>query len=369
MKTVCSLNQCAGCMACIDICPKKAITIKDTIDAYNAVINENLCINCNACHSICQSNNPAGFREPLQWKQGWSENTEIRSSSSSGGLAAALEYAFIKNGGSVCSCIFCDGRFIFSFADSCEDIILFAGSRYVKSNPEGAYKETKRRLQNGQKVLFVGLPCQVSAVRNYVGEKNAERLLTVDLICHGTPSPKILDTYLKECGFDCSNKKNVLFRNNNKFQLRIEDTYVGIRGKCDKYSIAFLNGISYTENCYSCQYAKKTRVSDITLGDSWGSTLPKEMQRDGVSLILCQTQKGIDLLQRAEVHLEEVDIKNAIAHNHQLEFPTEMPENRNIFFNLLNKGKKFSTAVWKCYPKNCIRQVIKSVLIKMHIKN
>lgn len=367
MKTVCDLNQCAGCMACVDICSKKAVRIEDTLDTYNAVIDEDLCVNCNACYKVCQKNHPAEFRKPLLWKQGWSEHPEIRSASSSGGLAAELEYAFVKNGGCVCSCLFRDGEFVFAFADSCEEVKAFAGSRYVKSNPAGVYRDVKKRIRNGKKVLFVGLPCQVSAVRNYVGESNAEQLVTIDLICHGSPSPKVLDIYLTEIGSGLAHRKNIFFRKNAKFQLRDEDTYVGMPGKCDKYLISFLNGISYTENCYSCQYARTERVSDITLGDSWGSTLPEEVQRDGVSLIMCQTERGSDLLRQADVHLEDVDVGNAIAHNHQLEAPTDKPNNRAQFFSMLKNEKNFSAAVWKCYPKSCIRQMLKAVCLKLHL--
>ena len=43
-------------------------------------------------------------------------------------------------------------------------------------------------------MLFIGLPCQVAALNNYIKDK--KNLYTVDLICHGSPSPIILEKYI-----------------------------------------------------------------------------------------------------------------------------------------------------------------------------
>ena len=78
-------------------------------------------------------------------------------------------------------------------AESISEIDKFAGSKYVKSNPSGIYKKVKECLKNGRKALFIGLPSQVAACKNYVGQKNCESLYTIDLVCHGTPSPELLE--------------------------------------------------------------------------------------------------------------------------------------------------------------------------------
>ena len=131
MKTVCPGNQCAGCMACIDVCPKNAIAIKDGLSAYNAVIDEDKCIDCNLCHKVCQVNHPQPASAPLQWAQGWAINEELRGTCSSGGLATAVLAGFVENGGVICACEFRDGRFTFGFARSAEELARFSGSKYV----------------------------------------------------------------------------------------------------------------------------------------------------------------------------------------------------------------------------------------------
>ena len=94
--------------------------------------------------------------------------------------------------------------------------------------------------------------------------------------------------------------------------------YHELIGLSGKFTIAYINGYIHTENCYECNYSKLERVSDITLGDSWGSELYQENSKQGVSLILCQTDKGEELLRNSNVELKEVDLDNAVANNEQI---------------------------------------------------
>ena len=367
MNTVCELNRCSGCMACVDVCPKGAVKILDDITAYNAVISEEKCVDCGACHKVCQENHMPQAVPPFKWYQGWAESDEIRKNSSSGGFATAIAKAFINKGGVVCSCAFNGGKFTFQFAENEKDVKNFVGSKYVKSNPSGVYKQIRAYLQEKKRVLFIGLPCQVAAVRNVVGDKLTKELYTADLICHGTPSPKLLDLFLKQYGKSLDQLKDIQFRVKAKMQVHGNHKGLVRKGVSDKYTIAFLNSLSYTDNCYECNYAQKSRVSDITLGDSWGSELSLEEQKKGVSLVLCQTQKGIELLKQAELHLEAVDLNKAIANNHQLEQPSALPASRKEFFKGIEKKKSFNSMVFKAFPKQCLRQDIKETLIKMKV--
>lgn len=366
MKTVCELNKCAGCMACVDICPKGAISIEDNLSAYNAVIDKDKCIGCNICHKVCQSNYPAKLISPIKWYQGWATVPEVRKRCSSGGIATAISQTFVKTGGVVCSCTFNNGKFVFEFAEAVEELKKFAGSKYVKSNPRGIYASVKGYLKQGRKVLFIGLPCQVAALKKYVGEQYEDKLFTADLICHGTPSPQLLEIFLNQYGYTLIKLQDIQFRVKAKFMIYGDYKGIITNGVSDKYSIAFLNSLTYTENCYSCQYACKERVSDLTLGDSWGSELSIDDQKKGISLILCQTKKGEKILRQSSIHLEKVDIEKAIANNHQLSHPSLRPKKRNEFYKELKKYK-FNTLVFRRFPKQCMRQDLKQLLIKAHI--
>lgn len=367
MKTVCQINQCTGCRACVDVCPRSAIEVKDSKIAYNAVILEDICINCGACYRICPNNYPVVYKRPKEWYQGWANDDYIRVQGSSGGIATAIAKYFIENNGIVCSCILKNGEFKFELVNNVEGLRKFSGSKYVKSNPSGIYKVIKDELKNFNNILFIGLPCQIAGLKKYIGKNLEKNLYTIDLICHGTPSPLILEQFLEQYGYSLQKFNNIQFRIKDKFQIC--ENYRGIITNkiCDKYMISFLKALIYTENCYQCNYAKFERVSDITLGDSWGSNLPIKERKKGISLILCQTDKGMQLLKNSNLCLKDVDINNAIKNNHQLKNPSNKPKQREEFFSGLNKNKSFNKLVWKCFPKECIKQEIKSIMIKVRI--
>lgn len=364
MKTVCDFNQCAGCMACLEVCPKQAISIRDSLDAYNAEIDEASCIHCDACFRVCHQNQEAELKEPILWKQGWAEKRADHENSSSGGLGAELIRNFLENHGKVCTCCFRDGEFVFDFVPSEADIPRYVGSKYVKSNPVGIYRKIKSCLSAGEEVLFIGLPCQVAAVRRFCGHRLSEKLYTVDLICHGTPSPKLLEQYLLESGYSLKWLQNVEFRRKSDFHLYMDHQTKLPKRVQDLYTAAFLKGLDYTENCYSCKYARLERGSDLTIGDSWGSELPEEEQSKGLSLILCQTEKGRQLLEALHVHLEPVDLGRAAVENTQLRKPTPRPKERLRFYNSLKKTSSFRIAVAVSFPKESMKQWIKLILIK-----
>lgn len=362
MKTVCQMDACTGCMACLELCPAKAIHIEDSLASYNAVIDETLCIHCDACHKGCQNNNEITYQKPYLWKQGWAADHDIRKASSSGGVATEIARSFVRLGGVVCSCVFSAGEFSFAFAVTEDDVGKFTGSKYVKSAPRGIYRKLKELLTSQKKVLFIGLPCQVSAVKLFVGERLRRNLYTIDLICHGTPSPRLLRTFLNQYGVDISEKDNIMFRNKGNVVLQKSVQYIDKKNASDRYTIAFLHSLIFTDNCYQCAYAKEERVSDLTLGDSWGSELSTEEKQKGISLVLCQSKKGEELLQASDLFLTEVSAEKAVQSNHQLEHPSPKPPVRMKFFRGMEKGKKFNTVVFRCYPKQCVKQRLKGIL-------
>lgn len=365
MKTVCELNMCAGCKLCKEICPQKAISIKDDYLHYNAIIDENKCVSCMMCENKCPQNKAPSFATPFWYKQGWSNDKEQRKLSSSGGVAFELMKYFLNSGGSVCSCLFRQGEFIFDFISSEDGIHRFRGSKYVKSNPEGIYRRIKKKIANKEKVLFIGLPCQAASVVNYVG--HSEFLYTVDLICHGTPSPNVLYEYLKQKKVPITDDSDFAFRKQQEYRLFIDGKPIEA-GTQDNYTTAFLTSLSYTENCYRCRYARFDRVTDITLGDSWDSELSDEEAQKGISLILCQTAKGIALVENSNIKLFDVDIKKAVRANHQLEYPSVAPKHREYFLQKVRNGKKLDLLMLRVFPKREVKNMVKRLLSFLRVK-
>ncbi|MBQ6173913.1 MAG: Coenzyme F420 hydrogenase/dehydrogenase, beta subunit C-terminal domain [Clostridia bacterium] len=359
---VCDQNMCTGCGLCINICPVNAISIEDLSYAQNAVIDSAKCIKCNRCHLNCPQKVPVNANKPIEWYQGWIDNSQDRKQSSSGGVAYAFAKGVIRRGGFVVSCLLRDGRFMFLATQDEEELKNFRGSKYVKSDPADVYKTVKSKLKDGNQVLFIGLPCQVAGIRRFIGEELDENLITVDLICHGTPSIRLLKQFLKQYDIDLEKVNMISFREKQSFSISTDINLIGPRQIYDRYTLAFLNELSYTDNCYSCNYACMERVSDITIGDSWGTDLATE-ERKGISLILCQSHKGISLLHDSDIITKPVDINNAVRKNNQLSRPSFPHKNRERFFKYLDEGKKFNRAVLLCLPKDCLRQGVKRTLL------
>lgn len=354
MKTVCERNQCAGCMACQDICPESAIAVEDSAGACSAVIDETKCIRCGACYAVCPNRAEAVLRSPALWKEGWAADGETRRTSASGGMAAAIERAFVERGGTVCSCAWDGEAFSFAFAERVDELEAFRGSRYVRSNPAGAYKRIADQAASGKKVLFVGLPCQAAAVRRVVGEN--PNVYTVDLICHGAPSPEVLGLFLREHGVDPSRVGRLDFREKTRFGLRADGRRVAA---VDAYMTAFFEAATYTESCYTCRYARLERAADMTLGDSWGSKRPRRERKRGISLILVQTPKGRELLDMADAVVGDVDLDEAVRANQQLRCPAARPARRDAFIKAMEAG--FERAVRRFYPVAYAKGAIKAL--------
>ena len=364
MKSVCQPEKCTGCRACESKCPKNAIRFVDALDSVYAEINESLCIHCALCEKTCPNLTPVQKTDPVEWYQGWANDTDLRASSSSGGIAAAFTQSFIKQGGYVCSCVFDHGKFSFHLTNNLEDAKKFAGSKYVKSDPSAAYKSIEELLTNGEKVLFIGLPCQVAAVKNYVPEQKQDSLYCVDLICHGTPSLELLKLFVTQHGVDLKAVKDLRFRTKGRTGLNVKS--FAADGTCDRYMLSFLNHLSLTDGCYDCRYASTPRVADITLGDSWGTELTDELPK-GLSVVLCMTEKGRKLLDLADIRLASVNIEKAIAAQGQLVHPPVRPVRRDEFFAAIKDGANCDKMVFKILPKQCVRQLIKGVLIKLKL--
>lgn len=366
MNIVCEKNMCTGCNACVLMCSQNAIKIMKTYSEYNAVIDINKCKKCNSCFNVCPQNNTPEKKKPIKWIQGWSNDVTIRENAASGGYATAIMLAFVKSGGIVCANTFKNGKIVFDIFKKESEILTLSGSRYVKSDTLNTFIRIKELLLNGEKVLFIGLPCQVAGLMNYIPKGLVNSLYLIDLICHGTPSVELYEKYMREHKIILNKLEYVNFRTkgiDDKDVVRIVPF-----GKEDNYTIGFLKCLFFTENCYECKYSGIMRVSDLTLGDSWGSDLPLSERNKGISLAMVMNEKGKELIDLANIHFEKVNVKQAISSNSQLKHPAKN-ELRNLFFYYIKKNTSFDKTLFHIYPKIIIKQNIKFLLKKLIVKS
>lgn len=278
MVYICKNNLCTGCSACYAKCPKGAIKMqKDKEGFLQPVIDHDLCINCELCKKVCPINNPYfnNYKKPQTYAV--MANDEIRKVSSSGGAFTVLAQHILNQNGLVCAAGYDENmKVCHQIIEKEDDLTKLRGSKYVQSEIGESYKNIKLYLSQGNKVLFIGTPCQVAGLKNFL-DKKYENLLTADLICHGVPSPSLFEKYLKE-EFNGEKVLNVNFRDKKEgWGGEYILTTTTINGKYskkdsqDSYLSAFFANISLRKSCYKCKYTRFPRMGDFTIADCWGA--------------------------------------------------------------------------------------------------
>lgn len=191
-------KDCCGCSACATCCPKHCISMEQDKKGFvYPHVDENTCINCGLCEKVCPMLNPRKADTPVHEYAVQNKDEKVRSNSSSGGVFASLASSVIDSGGIVFGAAFDEDWNVHHTGVESEDMLfLLQGSKYTQSRIDDAYAKAEACLKAGRTVLFSGTPCQIAGLKGYL-RKVYENLLTVDVVCHGAPSPKVWEEYLK----------------------------------------------------------------------------------------------------------------------------------------------------------------------------
>ena len=184
-------TQCFGCESCAQVCGKRAIAIVEDEDGFRyPQIDKSLCVECGLCNKVCPYENmPKKYSDNKYAFGGYVEDEEIRFNSTSGGAFSAIVEAFCDENYVIFGAE-ADGLKVFhSYITDKKDLYRFRKSKYSQSEIGNCYKEAKRFLKEGRKVLFSGTPCQIAGLKSFLGDCNQDRLLTVEVVCEGVPSP------------------------------------------------------------------------------------------------------------------------------------------------------------------------------------
>lgn len=324
---------CSSCAACVNVCTRQAITMELNGEGfYRPVVDSEKCVQCGACEKVCPwlnaIANPNTSAEKPRTVAAFAKDDSVRMASSSGGIFSVLAEKVLADGGVVAGVAQLDkARFGHVIVGNEAELQKLQGSKYVQANPGLVYKSVRSFLREGRMVLFSGTPCQVAALYSVLGKTQYENLYTVDIVCHGTPSVKVWEKYVKELESKTGSKlEKCSFRNKDagwgnyslayKFENGIETL---IPHAQDDFMRLFLQRICQNESCVDCRYRKLPRIADITLGDFWGiSNYHCEMNDNkGTSVVLLNTTHGMDLFNSVadQVKYCESTVENAIAGN------------------------------------------------------
>lgn len=349
---LCDAEMCLGCMACYNACTTGAIGIhEDELLTLLPKIDPEKCISCKLCSIVCPVLNPVKGHKPIEGYAAHTRDEHDIKTCSSGGIAAAFYRRIIESGGSIVGA-FTHGEQApaYGVTDNENDIEKLKGSKYVYVDPGKVFCRIKKELDSDKLCLFIGTPCHVDALKHYL-RKDYDNLITVDLICHGTPPFSYLSDYFQSVNIHRQKVNSFSFRGERDFRLVVfgEKTieYDKDAGE-DYYYLAFLDGLIHRKTCYSCPYANSDRISDITIGDFWGA--PEGVlngYRGRVSAVLINTQKGKGFWEKASdlIIYESASVDVIIAGNGQLRRPSEPHKDRILFEQAILNGFRFTEAI------------------------
>lgn len=369
-------NECCGCAACYASCPVKAITMSDDEEGFlYPHVDSSLCMECGRCLLACSFERPAETSGARGSYAAVARNVDL-SKSASGGIFASLASSVIHSGGSVFGCAYgvtADGNLKAAHiqADDFDALQRLCNSKYVQSDTRDIFSQVHDELRKGRDCLFSGTPCQVSALRSYL-QKGYENLYTVDLVCHGVPSPKLFDAYQNYIkatvgsSFENVTIRDFVFRSKRDgwdqsltlLVLLEQVKQDGSTNCCERYIPSkdssyydlFLKLATLRESCYQCPYAGLGRSGDVTIGDFWGfqKELPELLSdkregfsmRDGVSCTLVNTDAGERLLSvyGSDLKLVSVDLDAITRNNDQLREPAFLSPLRDKYMSLFVTG-------------------------------
>lgn len=381
MSDICAKEACTACKLCQDVCPKKCIEFQeDELGCIYPNIRYDSCIECGLCRNACPSLHPVDRNKRSDFVYvACAVDEKIRETSASGGIAAALYRLADREKWAASGCYLNDDL------EAVQTITVdrsmydkFQNSKYVYSDISACFAAIKSRLDEGTAVLFIGVPCQVAAVKRRFEKHEWHPLLyTVDLICHGFAPASYLKAHIKSIIGGArrrdSTVSRVFFRDpkykTNNFVFSLYD-----RNQCfyhkkvkdnDVYQIGYHKALIYRENCYRCQYAQDSRIGDLTISDfsGLGRKAPIEafFQTENVSCVIVNNEKGRYMFDRL---LEENMIKaakrpsaEAYDYEKQLRHPSIAHRSRNEFKEKYKQRKDFEAVCKSILRKERIRNV------------
>ena len=349
-------NACSGCGACYAICSKNAICVTRGFRGevfYRA--NRN-CVDCGKCIKVCPVKKAQFYEEVNFFYRGISKHRNVKKKSSSGGIAYEMAARVISEAGIIYAAAwdFESQTLRHTRIDSIQKLPIMQGSKYVCSVIDKTIYLKILEDVKVNKVLFIGCPCQVSAIRNMVGTNS--NLMCIDLVCHGVPSTEMFEKQLKR--LNMSSIEEVSFRRGVDFILDLKDSMGNIysqKGYDNPYYSLFLSFSSLRENCYSCIYAQRKRVGDLTIGDFYEND-------EGYSCVLANSAIGRELIKKTRENIEYEE-RNVILlkENDALNHPTVKNEKVDVFTKRYNKyGLYF--AYYRTFYKFVLKRMARKIL-------
>ena len=340
-------DRCTGCGACASGCPKGAIHLLPDREGFLYPTVTDACIQCGHCTHICPVLKQREPRpEPTAFAV-WNEDAETRHLSGSGGVFSLLAEFILDSGGVVFGATLDETlRVRHTAITSKSDIHRLRGPKLVQSEIGDSYQLVRLCLDRGRRVLFTGTPCQVEGLYRFLGE-HPEKLLTVDLLCGGAPSPGVWEQLVRSMTYIKQKKPlSVSFcakldgEKDRRFRVEFEggSVYDAPLSRSE-WGYGLQRRLFLRPACHTCPYTTCDRVGDLSLGYYPG--LPKdffpEEQKKGISVLLVNSAKGAHMFDTLPLKKEKRPLSEAAAANAALSVPRTAAEDRAAFFDAFSR--------------------------------
>lgn len=385
-EEICPNNLCTACGACENICPKACVERELGASSFTMRRGES-CVHCDLCVTVCPTQNELILNQPTKAYAAWSNDDRVRKSSASGGIATSIYRYAADNAFDFVGAAF-DENFEcrLQLCSKHEDVFKFQNSKYAYSYADAIYKQVDQKLSSGENVVFIGLPCQVAALRRYLKTKkhSDDKLWCVDLICHGTPNPDFLKQHIRSVSNQFGKKaSSCYFRDPNYetsnyyFSLYSSDSEKPYYSKAveadDLYQIGFHESLIYREACYNCMFAQAKRAGDLTIGDFHVWDVDScDIDITNVSTILVNTTKGQDFLRLLfkDKYIEGIErsVEEIVRGEPQLRHPSVAGPERVYFLDEYTKLKDYDAAARVAFSRIVRSRKLKIGRIKFYMK-
>lgn len=375
MIDVINKNKCCGCSACVTICPQQCIEVKEDDKGFSyPIANKEQCVDCHLCERVCPMLNGYKAVAPQKVSAAFNPSEDVRLNSSSGGLFSMLAEKIIDEGGVVFGAIFNEKlEVVHTWIDDVKNLSSLRGSKYSQSIIGTTYKQALDFLETGRKVLFSGTGCQIEGLILYL-RKQYENLITVEIACHGVPSPLVWREYVRYVSKE-QTITNIVFRDKrlgwNKYGLSIKSNSKEViyeRATENDFMQCFLNDLCMRPSCTNCPAKAGASGADILFGDFWGiDGMHPEMHDDkGCSLVICYSKKGKNIYDSLSPKSLDTSFEEAFRYNPCIIKPSHESHYAPIFwYNFRKHGINAAPITLKLMRSSKVKRMIVLGLFKI----